>query len=115
MAHEDHHHFPGEHSHEPMAEHLSEQQSQDLARFFKALGDPTRIKILYLLAQREHCVCEIAEHLDTTMSAVSHQLRLLREARLLRSRREGKQIFYALDDEHVRHLFEQGLEHIQHA
>lgn len=108
-------HFPGEHSHEPMAELLEENKAQDLARFFKALSDPTRVKMLYLLAQREHCVCEIAEHLEATMSGVSHQLRLLREARLVRSRREGKQVFYALDDDHVRTLLEQGLEHIQHS
>lgn len=82
-----------------------------LAEFFKAFGDPTRLRILLALASNELCVCDLAELLGVSQSAVSHQLRLLRAARIVRFRREGKMAIYALDDEHVRQLLAAGLEH----
>lgn len=84
-----------------------------LAAMFKLLGDPTRVRILEALAHAELCVCELTAVLGLTQSAVSHQLRLLRAAKLVRYRREGKNAFYSLDDEHVSILFQQGLEHIR--
>ena len=84
-----------------------------LAETFRALGDPTRVRILDALSQAELCVGDIAGTLGLTESAVSHQLRLLRNARIVRSRRAGRMIFYALDDKHVLTLFRQGLRHVQ--
>ena len=83
-----------------------------LADLFKVLGDPTRIRILQALHDARLCVCDIAETLGMTQSAISHQLRVLRQARLVRARREGRSVFYALDDDHVAHMFEQGLLHV---
>lgn len=85
-----------------------------LAETFKALSDPTRVRIVSLLAQDELCVCDVAAALDMSQSAVSHQLRTLRDLRLVRWRREGRQIFYTLDDEHVSDLFQRGLDHVAH-
>ncbi|MBM7856005.1 DNA-binding transcriptional ArsR family regulator [Desulfohalotomaculum tongense] len=85
-----------------------------LAKLFKVLGDETRTKILYILAKEEMCVCDIAAILGSTVSNVSHHLRLLRSASLVRCRREGKVVYYALDDRHVMNLFTEGLEHVQH-
>ncbi len=82
-----------------------------VAELFKALGDLTRIKILHALTFNELCVCEIAELVGMTQSAVSHQLRILRMARLVKFRKSGKRAFYMLDDEHVRTLLEQSLSH----
>ena len=90
-----------------------EERLYDLAELFKVFGDTTRIRILYVLFESEMCVCDIAELLDMTQSAISHQLRILKQARLVRSRREGKTVFYALDDEHVRTVIGQGMEHIE--
>lgn len=90
----------------PEAERLSEA-----ADIFKVLGDPTRLRLLFALMQEELCVCDLAEFVNASQSAVSHQLRLLRNARLVRSRREGKMIYYQLDDDHVRHLLSEGLVH----
>jgi ArsR family transcriptional regulator, lead/cadmium/zinc/bismuth-responsive transcriptional repressor len=87
----------------------------DLAETFKALGDVTRVRILDALSNAELCVCDIASLLDLTESAVSHQLRLLRGLRLVRSRRAGRMVFYALDDDHILSLFEQGMEHVLEA
>lgn len=84
-----------------------------LAETFKVLGDATRVRILDALARSELCVCDIAGLLGLSESAVSHQLRLLRGMRLVRSRRAGRMVFYALDDHHILRLFEQGLEHVQ--
>ena len=84
-----------------------------LAGTFKVLGDPTRVRILDALSRSELCVCDMARLLGLSESAVSHQLRLLRSMRLVRSRREGRMIFYSLDDQHIVRLFEQGLEHVQ--
>ena len=83
-----------------------------LSELFKVLGDPTRIRILQALHDTRLCVCDIAETLGMTQSAISHQLRVLRQARLVRARREGRSVFYALDDDHVAHMFEQGLLHV---
>ena len=86
-----------------------------LAETFKALSDPTRVRIVSLLTGAELCVCDMAVALGMSQSAVSHQLRTLRDLRLVRWRREGRQIFYALDDEHVADLFRRGLDHVAHA
>ncbi|HHV38490.1 MAG TPA: winged helix-turn-helix transcriptional regulator [Tepidimicrobium sp.] len=86
----------------------------DLSQIFKALGDPTRLRILYVLSKRPLCVCDIAYLLDMTQSAISHQLRFLRNLRLVKFKREGRMLIYSLDDEHVLELFNQGLEHVQH-
>ena len=84
-----------------------------LAETFKVLGDPTRVRILDALSRAELCVCDIARLLGLSESAVSHQLRLLRGMRLVRPRREGRMVYYTLDDQHIVGLFEQGLEHVQ--
>ena len=84
----------------------------ELADFFKAFGDSTRVRILYALDRRELCVCDIAALLGMTVSAVSHQLRFLRGADLVRPRREGKTVFYSLADDHVRRIIECGMDHI---
>jgi ArsR family transcriptional regulator, lead/cadmium/zinc/bismuth-responsive transcriptional repressor len=83
-----------------------------LAETFRALGDPTRVRILDALSQDELCVCDLATLLGLTESAVSHQLRLLRNLRLVRARRDGRMMFYALDDQHIVMLFRQGLRHV---
>ncbi len=84
----------------------------DLAELFKVFGDTTRIKIISALLETELCVCDIAELLHMSPSSISHQLRVLRQARLVKPRKEGKVVFYSLDDDHIKHLFDQGLEHI---
>lgn len=83
-----------------------------LAEFFKVFGDPTRIKILSSLSVGEMCVCDIAYLLGMTQSAISHQLRTLKQARLVKNRKDGKVVYYALDDEHVEQIINQGLVHI---
>lgn len=83
-----------------------------LADLFKVFGDGTRIRILYVLFEAEVCVCDLAKLLGMTQSAVSHQLRILKQAHLVKSRRDGKTIFYSLADDHVRSLLQQGTEHI---
>ena len=85
----------------------------DVAELFKIFGDSTRIRILSALAQAEMCVCDIGSVLNMTKSAVSHQLRILRQAKLVKSRRSGKEIFYSLDDGHVLSIINLALEHIQ--
>jgi ArsR family transcriptional regulator len=85
----------------------------DLAELFKVFGDSTRIKILYALFDAELCVNDIAQLLNLSQSSVSHQLRILKDAKLVRFRREGKIIFYALDDEHVRTMLSMGMEHVE--
>ncbi len=84
----------------------------DLAEVFKVFGDSTRIRILYALFEEELCVCDIAQLLGLTQSAVSHQLRVLKASRLVKPRREGKTVFYALDDDHVRKIIAAGMEHL---
>ena len=85
----------------------------DLAELFKVFGDTTRIKILYALFSKEMCVCDIADLLDMTHSSISHQLRVLKQARLVKFRKEGKIVFYSLDDCHISQIFSCGLEHIE--
>lgn len=113
-------------NHEPKTEHLPadgvceairntlppEAECLALAELFKTFGDPTRIRILYVLSQGELCVNDLADILNMTPSAISHQLRLLKQTRLVKSRRDGKQIYYSLDDDHVSTMFAQGMEHI---
>ena len=84
-----------------------------LADLFKVFGDPTRIRILYALSVEELCVQDIADRLSMTQSAISHQLRILKQNKLVKSRRDGKSIFYSLADEHVRTIIDQGREHIE--
>lgn len=83
-----------------------------LAELFKIFGDPTRIRILYAMLDTERCVNDIAGILQMSQSSVSHQLRILKTSKLVKSRREGKSIFYSLDDEHVRAILNMGMEHI---
>lgn len=89
-----------------------EETLYDLAELFKVFGDTTRIKIICALYERELCVCDIATLLNMTQSAVSHQLRTLKAARLVKFRREGKSVFYSLDDEHIMRIFNEGLNHV---
>ena len=90
-----------------------EESLYDLAELFKVFGDSTRIRILWALHEAEMCVCDIANVLNMTKSAVSHQLRALREADLVKFRKSGKEVLYSLSDNHVKEIFEQGLIHIQ--
>ena len=89
-----------------------ELEQDDLAELFKVFGDPTRIRILFILFETEVCVCDLAKALNMTQSAVSHQLRILKQSRLVKNRREGKSVFYSLADNHVRTIIAQGREHI---
>ncbi|RKJ41711.1 ArsR family transcriptional regulator [Acutalibacter sp. 1XD8-33] len=89
-----------------------EEELFDLAELFKIFGDSTRIRILYVLFESDMCVCGIAELLGMTQSAISHQLQVLKKAKLVKYRREGKTIFYSLADGHVRTILDQGMEHI---
>lgn len=93
---------------------LKDDDASKLSEVFKVLGDPTRIKIINALSRCELCVCDIAEILGMTHSAISHQLRLLRNLRLVKYRKEGKMVIYSLDDEHILQLFSQGMEHVKH-
>lgn len=90
-----------------------ETELYDLAELFKVFGDSTRIRILFVLFEAEVCVCDLAEVLHMTQSAISHQLKILKQSKLVKSRREGKSIFYSLADEHVRTIIAQGQEHIE--
>jgi len=85
----------------------------DLAELFKMFGDSTRVKILYALLESELCVCDLAQLMDVTQSAVSHQLRVLKAGKLVKFRREGKTIYYSLADQHVVRILSQGMEHIE--
>ena len=90
-----------------------EETLYDLAELFKVFGDSTRVKILWALDEAEMCVCDIAVLLNMTQSAISHQLRVLKQARLVKNRREGKVVYYSLDDNHVKSIFDQALIHIK--
>lgn len=90
-----------------------EEELYELADLFKIFSDPTRIKILYVLSESELCVCNIAEKLDMTQSAISHQLKILKQSKLVKNRREGKAVFYSLADSHVKTIMRQGLDHVQ--
>jgi ArsR family transcriptional regulator, lead/cadmium/zinc/bismuth-responsive transcriptional repressor len=84
----------------------------DLAEFYKVFGDSTRIKILYALSFEEMCVCDISELLKVSQSAISHQLRMLKQMKLVKYRRDGKSIFYSLSDDHIKDILSKGMEHI---
>lgn len=86
----------------------------DLADFFKTFGDSTRIKIIYALLEAELCVCDLANVINTSQSAVSHQLRLLRQSRLVKYRKDGKVVYYSLDDNHIKEVMKQGINHLSH-
>jgi len=90
----------------------SEDTLYDLTELFRIFGDSTRIRILYVLSASEMCVCDIAALLGMTQSAISHQLKALKNARLVKSRREGKTVFYSLADSHVQTIIDQGMEHV---
>lgn len=90
-----------------------ETELYDLAELFKVFGDSTRIRILFVLFEAEVCVCDLAKVLNMTQSAISHQLRILKQNKLVKSRREGKSIFYSLADDHVRTIINQGRDHIE--
>lgn len=90
-----------------------EEQLYDLAELFKVFGDSTRIRILFVLFEAEMCVCDLAMALDMSQSAISHQLRILKQNKLVKNRREGKSVFYSLADEHVKTIIAQGMEHIE--
>jgi DNA-binding transcriptional ArsR family regulator len=105
------------HIHEDIVEQVNQNMPDeeilyDLAELFKIFGDSTRIKILYVLFESEMCVCDIAQLLGMTQSAISHQLRALKQSKLVKYRREGKTIYYYLADEHVRSMIGQGFEHL---
>jgi len=102
------------HAHEPIPAALPQDTLSNVTDFFKVLGDETRMRLVLALGESERCVSDLAESLDMTTSAVSHQLRALRNAGLVRSRREGKNIYYALDDEHVEEILSTALTHVQH-
>ena len=89
-----------------------EEQLYDLAELFKVFGDTTRVRILYALFAAEMCVCDIAALLGMTQSAISHQLRVLKQTRLVKYRKEGKSVYYSLDDDHIKGIFQRGLDHI---
>lgn len=90
-----------------------EELLYNLAELYKVFGDSTRIRILFVLFEAEVCVCDLARALNMTQSAISHQLRILKQNKLVKSRREGKSIFYSLADDHVRTIIAQGLDHIE--
>jgi len=91
---------------------LSDDVVNELAEFFKVFGDAARLRILHALSMAEMCVCDLCEFLGMNQSAVSHQLKVLRQSRLIKYRREGRNVYYSLDDEHIQQIFEVGLKHI---
>ena len=105
------------HVHQEIVDKVNQQMPEDeilfdLAELFKIFGDSTRIKILYLLFESEMCVCDIAQLLNMTQSAISHQLQVLKKSKLVKYRRDGKTVFYSLADGHVRTIIDQGMEHV---
>jgi DNA-binding transcriptional ArsR family regulator len=90
-----------------------ERTVQMLAETFRVLGDTTRVKIIFALSQQELCVCDLANLLEVTKSTVSHQLRVLRNMRLVKYRKDGKMVYYSLDDDHIKNLFDEGLRHVE--
>jgi ArsR family transcriptional regulator len=99
---------------EAAAQVIDDATASGLADTFQALSDPTRVRLISALMDGELCVCDLSAVLNMSQSAVSHQLRLLRNLRLVRYRKEGRIVYYALDDEHIRDLFQRGLEHYRH-
>ena len=105
------------HAHQEIIDRVQEKMPgedalYDLAELFRIFGDSTRIRILYVLFEAEMCVCDIAQLLGMTQSAISHQLRSLKNARLVKARRDGKTVFYSLADDHVKTIINQGIEHV---
>lgn len=105
------------HAHEDIVEKVrgtmpGEDTLYDLTELFRIFADSTRVRILYVLEESEMCVCDLAALLGMTQSAISHQLRALKNARLVNARRDGKTVFYSLADQHVKTILDQGLEHI---
>ena len=106
------------HIHQDIIETVRENMPEedilvDLAELFKVLGDQTRIKIIFILFKEEMCVCDIAELVGMTQSAISHQLRVLKQAKLVKFRKEGKIVYYSLDDEHISEMYEMAKRHIE--
>ena len=104
--------------HEDSVRHIKEHMPEedvlyDLAELFKVFGDSTRVRILYALFEADICVCDLAELLGMTQSAISHQLKILKQAKLVKSRRDGKSVIYSLSDDHVRTIINCGIEHIE--
>src|SRR5215213_7967554 len=97
-----------------MAHMLDVQNAGDVAELFKALADPTRIRLISLLAHTEMCVGDLCIALKMSQPAVSYQLRILRTLRIVRARKDGKHVFYTLDDDHVYQLYHQGVDHVKH-
>lgn len=93
---------------------LEENKFSKLSELFKVFGDPTRLKIIYALLKKELCVCDIAEVVNMSQSSVSHQLRVLKATDLVKYRKEGKTVYYSLDDDHIELIFNSGLNHILH-
>ncbi|SMP44601.1 transcriptional regulator, ArsR family [Anoxynatronum buryatiense] len=93
---------------------IADEHAQEMAVFFKVFGDATRLKILYALNLKELCVCDLSIVLGMTQSAISHQLKMLRTNRVVKSRKEGKVVYYSMDDDHIRRIFDQGLSHLSH-
>lgn len=117
MALHDAEHCDGVCVHEELLQKVNEKMPDedilyDLAELYKTFGDSTRIRILFVLFEEEVCVCDLAEALHMTQSAISHQLKILKQSKLVKSRREGKSVFYSLADGHVRTIIAQGIEHI---
>ncbi|MGF7186050.1 ArsR family transcriptional regulator [Desulfitispora alkaliphila] len=94
---------------------LERDMANSLAQTFKVLGDPNRVQMINILSKQELCVCDLAEALELSVSAVSHQLRLLRNLNLVKYRKQGKMVYYSLDDEHIKNLFMEGIEHVKHS
>ena len=89
-----------------------EERMKELAEFYKVFGDATRIRLLYVLLESEMCVCDLAAVLQMTQSAISHQLRVLKQMKLVKNRRDGKTVYYSLADDHIQNIISQGMEHI---
>ena len=118
MAIHDVEHCDVQETHEDKIREVMEQMPDmdelyDLAELFKVFGDSTRIRILFALFEADICVCDLAESLQMTQSAVSHQLKILKQAKLVAGRRDGKQIIYSLADDHVRMIIQMGMEHVR--
>ncbi|MDY4975534.1 MAG: metalloregulator ArsR/SmtB family transcription factor [Clostridia bacterium] len=106
------------HAHQDVVDRIqkrlpSQERLYDLAELYKVFGDSTRVSLLYVLLEEELCVCDLAALLGVSISAVSHQLRILKQARLVKFRKEGKTVFYSLADDHVRDIIGEGMEHIE--
>lgn len=106
------------HAHDELVEAVNERMPDeeilyDLAELYKVFGDSTRIKILYVLLEAEMCVCDIAQLLNMSQSAISHQLRVLKQSKLVKYRRDGKAVMYSLADDHVKTIISQGMEHVE--